>query len=175
MPASPLRPTARLAAALFALLAPFLAPPPVAAQDATTETYKNWTVRCQRVGENQRLVCAMLQNIALKETGQTVVRLTLQRPEQGTGLRARFLLPLGVWLPGGLEARVDDGEAVQLDYQVCNKQACVADWAVPARMVEAMKAGQSLKVTFARAEDDRVTIPLSLLGFSSALAALGTG
>lgn len=141
--------------------------------DSAAETYKDWVMTCGRAQEDQPLQCGIVQNISIKETGQTVVRLTFQKPPAGEpGLNGTFLLPLGIGLTAGLKVQIDAGQVFVLGFEQCLPQGCLVRWKLSPSVVTALKAGREMKATVEDADGDKLDVPMSLLGFTEALGAL---
>lgn len=152
--------------------------------NAETKTYDNWTYRCEAPPQDQdqnkdaaaqgnKKQCAILQNLVLKQGGQTVMRVIVAlAPEQNQPF-ALFTLPLGVILPPGVALKIDEAEPLQFPYEICQPDGCKAVLKLDDATIDKLKKGSKAEVTFHGAGRRAVNVPLSLKGFGAAFAALG--
>lgn len=141
------------------------------AENVTTETYKDWTVRCGEV-PNQGERCEMSQKVkAPNNPDQTAMRVAVLYPQGSDRPAGIFQLPLGIVLPKGVAMKVDDNDAVRFPVQICVKQGCRADVPLKSKLLNQMKAGRTayVQVQTPRAKSGTVQLEVSLLGFTAAL------
>ena len=81
-------------------------------------------------------------------------------------------VPLGVYLPAGLELRVDGGKARRAVFEACNLTGCHAGFALNAGLEWALKRGRMLTVTLRDTKASAVPITVSLDGITAGLKAL---
>ena len=111
----------------------------------------------------------MLQNL-VADQGQGQQRLLTVMVQPGAdNLRALLLaLPHGLFLPTGVQMQIDKGEAQKLVIQTADQNGSYAGTSLDAPLLDRLKAGSSLEVTFQSAQQQAVTVPVTLAGFSSA-------
>ena len=132
-------------------------------------SHGDWEVRC--LGEAD---CVMTQlHRRTPETADAVF--TIVKPRDLTDRDGRpmeafaeIVVPLGVYLPGGLGLKVDDAPARAAPYERCIDEGCVVRAPISPEMVAAMKAGRTATVVIFGAPDQPVQIPISLIGFTAA-------
>ena len=150
---------------------------------AEAKTYDNWTYRCETPPENKdknaaanpgggKKQCAILQNLVLKQGGQTVMRAVVGLAPEKNQPFALFTLPLGVFLPPGVTLKIDDSEPQQFPYEICQPDGCKAILKLDDATLDRLKKGTKAEVTFQGAGRRDVNVPLSLKGFSTAFAVL---
>lgn len=81
-------------------------------------------------------------------------------------------LPHGLFLPGGLSMQIDDGKARQSAIQTSDAKGVYAALPVTSDMLARLKAGNSLKVSMNNVQRRKLTIPVSLTGFTAAVEKL---
>ncbi|UIJ71476.1 invasion associated locus B family protein [Aurantimonas sp. HBX-1] len=151
--------------------APTPAPsPPTAAPPASAPAAAagpNWRVNCEGEGTAKR--CTVLQNL-VADQGQGQQRLlTVMIQPGGDGQPALLLaLPHGLFLPAGVQLQIDKGEARKLVIQTADQNGSYAGTAIEPALLEQLKRGSLLDVTFQSAQQQAVTVPVTLAGFSAA-------
>ena len=74
--------------------------------------------------------------------------------------------PLGVFLPAGVEVKIDGAEIGRAAFQVCDSRACIASEPVPADFIEKMKKGNAATMTITALNGEKAEIAISLSGFT---------
>ena len=77
-------------------------------------------------------------------------------------------------LPPGVALKIDEGEPMQFPYEICQPDGCKAVLKLDDPTLDKLKKGTKAEVTFHGAGRRAVNVPLSLKGFSTAFAALGS-
>ena len=117
-------------------------------------------------------ICQISQILNEKESNNPVMQVSVgYLPEQEQPVAA-ITLPLGIWLPPGLQLQVDDGKKGRVPVDTCVPGGCRAGVELDAEFLASMKQGNQLNVTFGGGNRQPLTIPVSLQGFSAALDAL---
>ncbi|MCL3880676.1 invasion associated locus B family protein [Marivita sp. GX14005] len=143
-----------------------------AASDETyvKTTHGDWAVQCLRVEKGQE-PCQMYQ--LLKDAnGGSVAEVSIFRLPENDRVAAggTFVVPLETLLTEKLNVRVDTGQAKRYDYSFCTTVGCYARVGFTAQDVAAFKRGKEATVMLvpALAPDQRVTVTMSLSGFTAA-------
>lgn len=160
--------------ALFLALAGVLSPPLAAAADpAQIPTYGDWGYKCDKAPDSDKELCYVFQNVTKKEGGQLVLGARIAYRDGRSEPLIVVTVPLGSLLPPGAALVMDGVEPVKLTYFLCASEGCTTV-ATPltAEIVEAMKKGEHAAVRIAAPNQQVVGLPLSLKGFTAALAAL---
>ncbi len=163
----------RFFATVTALVALGFTAPSFATPTATDgQQFKDWVASCPKVEGSDEVRCFIFQNLSIRESNQPVlsIRVGIVR---GTEQPAALLtVPLGVFLPVGMEVRVDAGEPTRVAYQVCNQGGCIAALPLDEARIKAFKSGQKANVKFEDGRRQPVTVPVSLSGFTAGFEAL---
>lgn len=128
----------------------------------------NWVVNCGETTQNAKAQCRMAQNIVVEKSGQRLLTVIVESKGASQQPALVLALPHGLFLPAGASIQVDEGEALALPVQTSDAQGAYAGTALSANIVEALKKGGTLKVTFQTAQRQPVTVPVTLIGFSAA-------
>ncbi len=78
--------------------------------------------------------CFIVQDIALKESGQRLLQVAVGYPDEGTRPIAIVTVPLGILLPAGVGLAVDDAEGVRFPVQYCIALGCRSQIALDERL-----------------------------------------
>lgn len=138
------------------------------------QTSGDWTVRCMRT-EQEQDPCEMNQMLDDGE-GNTVAEVSLFKlPEgQAAAAGATIATPLETLLTEQLLISVDGGAAKKYPYRFCTQQGCFAQIGFTAAELESFKKGNAATLVIVPrvAPDQKVTLTMSLSGFTSAFDAI---
>ena len=163
----------RLAVAMLAIAG--LASP-LAAVEAPEGTVKaqhgDWQVVCKDPPPGSKAgVCALVQSVTAEDRNNIGLTVYFQKFSNGTRV-LRVFAPLGVLLPPGLGLKIDDKDVGHAPFLRCHNFACYAQVVVEDPLVQQLKTGKTAIFIIFQTEEAGIGIPISLGGFSEALAAL---
>jgi invasion protein IalB len=114
------------------------------------------------------LDCQVEQRVVISTTGQLLIDMTVRLPT-GTTAPVMFIhTPFGLFLPAGLQLTVDGAQLASLPLQTCDGAGCYAGSSVTPQLLNAMRHGTTLTVTFQNLQKKNIDVPVSLLGFGQA-------
>jgi invasion protein IalB len=147
-------------------------PAPAAAQGGNPDipplTYSPWTKVCLKGQEtNAQQVCFTGKEGRI-DTGMLVIGAVLIEPEGSASKTLRITLPLGMQLPQGTRAIVDQGQPMTAPYMICFPNGCMADYEASGELIGKLKKGQSLVVQGINSQGQAVSLPLPLPDFAKA-------
>ncbi len=128
----------------------------------------NWNLDCHPAGPEQKLVCEVSKKIALETTRKILLTVFVTPRNAGKGADAyvlRFLLPHGLNLTAGVKMQIDKNEAQ-------TPAGVFARLAMNARLLETLKKGTVMTVSFSALNGTGLSIPVSLAGFGAVYAKL---
>lgn len=102
------------------------------------------------------------------ETGQPVVSAVLIEPAAEPRKILRITLPLGMSLPPGTRAIVDQGQPMTAPYVICFVNGCMADYEASQALVDAMKKGKGLVIQGINGAGQPISLVLPLNDFAKA-------
>lgn len=155
-------------AAIVLLLGWALAP---GTPNQTITTYQDWKLTCPSIVGGAP-TCNMTQDIVQAQTGRVVVRLAYgQAAAAGNFV---VVVPLDVLLPAGLGLGVGENGAapVQVPYQTCDQQGCMAFVPMTPELTAALASNEGGRIIFAGLDEKALTVNFSLKGYNDALDAL---
>lgn len=159
------------------------APPVPAEPGATTASYGDWVLRCQRLAGGSQQICEVGQSMRVQGQTAPVAHLAIGRSPGQDGLRVTVLLPPSVTFPSGVrvgdagragaEAGKETDHGVDLAWRRCLPGGCVADGPVQEPVLQSWrKAEEAGRIGFRDAEGREVAVPVSFRGLGPALDAL---
>ena len=137
------------------------------------QEFQDWTLHCRAPEGPTPDVCEMHQRVVNQEGERVMLAVVGRLPNIDTpGLL--FVLPLGISLPPGAFLRIDQGEEERVPVERCERQGCRIELLLDDELLARLKAGTRATVAFhvydGQGQRPRVDVPVSLLGFSAALA-----
>ena len=135
------------------------------------DTFGDWQVRCAPDGND----CFMYQ-LAMDPEQNPVAEISLLKLPAGgeAAAGATVVTPLGTLLPPGLDLQIDSGEVRKYPFAWCSQVGCFARFGLSTASVDAMKRGNSGKMTLVSvgAPQSPLTLAVSLNGFTKAYDSL---
>jgi invasion protein IalB len=144
------------------------------AKTAPGKRFRDWTKECERVKDEKRARCYIFQTIALNNSDQPILRAVIGHLTEDPKETVMMLtVPLGVYLPSGLEMEIPKFLKPQKeDYLSCDNNGCRVVIKVTPDMSTALRLGSKAKITIRDSGGQKMTIPLSLHGVNDGLNAL---
>ncbi|WP_420335738.1 invasion associated locus B family protein [Roseibium sp.] len=146
-----------------------------AAQDPAQKPDKDvlWQTRCVGTSRtSDALICESSQSVRAQENGRLLLKIDIIYPANKADPVLQMALPLGIHIPGQVKLTVDGNAMGDFVIGSCNTQGCFLSAPASPGMIDAMKAGATLKVDFAPMPGKRQAIEIPLTGFSRAMAAI---
>ncbi|MFN3701100.1 MAG: invasion associated locus B family protein [Alphaproteobacteria bacterium] len=134
-----------------------------------------WALRCSEgvdvdAAESKRGVCELFQRQDVRDSGERIIEFALGYPEGQDVARGIFILPTGILLQEGVKLRVDDGNQFEFHPRYCIPNGCIAYITVNDDLMKQMSSGKNMFVDIFQGNEQMITIPMPLKGFSKALA-----
>lgn len=143
-----------------------------------TQRFDDWEIVCPKaaakmadIDETAQQACRLQQAQAVNG-GKDVVflfNIVLQAKKPV----AIVSTPLSVYLPAGLELKIDGGKVSRAVFESCNVSGCHAGFALNEGLLASLKKGAKLIVTLQDTKANKVPVPVSLKGISAGLERLG--
>jgi len=125
-----------------------------------------WTSRCSSEGRKAALLCEIEQSLFITKTGQLVASVNVKLPPETRQPVMMIQLPVGLFLPGGVNLQIDESKPQALVIQTCDLKGCYAATTVSPELLGAMKGGKRLLVTFQNLNKENVNLAFVLSGFA---------
>lgn len=162
-----------VAAFLLALAAPTAGPALAQDEGGTVKSqHGDWQVVCKPPPPGaSKEVCALVQSVTAEDRNNVGLTVYFQKFSNGTRV-LRVFAPLGILLPPGLGLKIDGKDVGHAPFLRCHNFACYAQVVVEDPLVQQLSTGKTAIFVIFQTEEAGIGIPISLTGFSDALAAL---
>jgi invasion protein IalB len=134
--------------------------------DANAQSQPVWTSRCASDGRQAALSCEVEQSLYMTKTGQLVASVNVKVPPETRQPVMMIQLPVGLFLPAGVNMQIDEGKPQPLAIQTCDLKGCYAATTISPELLGSMKSGKRLAVVFQNLSKENVTLPFALSGFA---------
>jgi len=145
---------------------------------ATTASFGDWIMRCQRTGEGGDKavrVCEAGQTIQVQGQVAPIAQIGIGRLTAGEPLRITVVLPPNITLPSNVRIVADekDESGIELAWRRCLPGGCVADAKLEPETIKYWRGRTAAgKLSFKDAAGRDLTIPFSFRGLAQSLDAL---
>ena len=131
-----------------------------------TET--GWQVICRASGQDRsKLGCSLLHETYSQQDRVRVMAVELVKGEKGRSVIVT--VPQGVSLKEGIEFGIDGAKQAQLAYSHCANNSCFALLDLTEAMVNTLKKGKLLEMSFQDLQGSKLKTDIPLTGFTVAL------
>jgi invasion protein IalB len=127
-----------------------------------------WISRCVSETRTTAVDCSVEQTAVVTQTGQLVASVAVRVPHDTRQPVMVIQVPVGLFLPAGVNIQVDEGKPLTFALQTCDLKGCYAGAPLPAETLAAMKTGKKLMVIFQNLQKENISIPLPLDNFAEA-------
>ena len=160
------------AAAAAAPPAPPAPPATDPADGVVRGQHGDWQVVCKPPPPGAKTeVCALVQSVTAQDRNNVGLTIYFQRFSNGTQV-LRVFAPLGVLLPPGVGLKIDDADVGHAPFHRCQSFACYAQVTVDEKLLGQLSTGKTAIFIIFQTEEAGIGIPISLAGFTDAVAAL---
>ena len=142
--------------------------PPAAQAQEPPKPAPGWISRCMSDTRQNPVDCAVEQTAVVTNTGQLVASVVVRVPHDTRQPVMMIQVPVGLYLPAGINIQVDESKSVTFALQTCDLKGCYAGAPLPQELLDAMKSGKKLAVIFQNLQKENITVPLPLDNFAEA-------
>ena len=131
-----------------------------------------WFERCNKEVDAKtprRGNCEIFQRLVHNETGARILEFAVGYPPGKTDARGIISLPLGILLQKDMHMKVDDLPAFGFKVRYCDPNGCYAYLNMADAVLEKLRKGSKITVSFESVKPQKVEVELSLKGFGKAL------
>lgn len=132
-----------------------------------TPTESSWSVQCPSVSRDALPDCRMKQRAVVTQTGRLLMQITIRVPAETRKPVMMIHGPLGTFLPAGIEIDVDGSNLMTLPFQTCEANGCFAGTPLTSDQLDTLFSGQKLNIQLQSVNKQPITVPMSLIGFTS--------
>jgi len=150
--------------------------PVAVAQDETDESTSlevarqdpsAWSLDCDGENGADGTGCQVSQSVSVRETGQRIVMIVIQKDAEFNGTHMLLALPHRIYLPSGVDLSVDANRARRVAFETCDERACYAAAQIDEAFIAELRSGTELEVVFHNLANKPVTVPKPLTGFAA--------
>jgi invasion protein IalB len=148
-------------------------PPPGAPPPERLAVFGDWKKMCEPAPDRAAQICFGFQKVSFNETKAQLLQAVVGyfRADR-VDPTLIVTIPLGAFLLPGLEIRMKGQKPIHSDIQYCFSNGCQAAIRLDPGKLNLLKKAADAEVVFLDAGHQRISVPLSLKGFSAVLAAL---
>lgn len=141
-------------------------PPAGATAEPGTGSEAPWSAQCIAPGRDAPLNCQIEQRAVVTETGQLLLLVTIAVPGDSRQPVITIRTPLQLFLPAGVRIDVDGRNAQKLEFRTCDQQGCYVRNPISNATLDAMFKGLKLNIILENLNNQQLTVPMSLSGFT---------
>ncbi|HXV73739.1 MAG TPA: invasion associated locus B family protein [Sphingomonadales bacterium] len=138
------------------------------AQETASPPAEGWTTQCVTASRGPRPDCSAVQQVILTESRQLVASVTVTVPGETPRPNILFRIPIGLYIPFGLKIDVDGSEVQTYELQTCDQTGCYASSLLSDAMLNTLRRGGTLGLSFQNLNRETMRIPVPLAGFAAA-------
>lgn len=139
-----------------------------AGPDTLVEKYEDWIVECGATQDESGHVCRMAQRVSSSETKKLILAVFIRGGKDVSTAAMTLVGPLGISLPEGVTLSVGDSQLAKLDFMTCRPAGCIAQQKMTDEIIKAFRAGSKATVGVTALNGKKLSVPISLKGFSAA-------
>lgn len=132
----------------------------------------SWNINCSPSGTKTPSECTMQQEIIMKNSQLPVLQLTFAQLSEETPPHALLIVPLGIYLPGGVVIQIDNNPGKTFPVERCDPDGCHLFMSLTNPTLNQLFLGRLLTVSFFDSDRVKIKIPVDLEGFSDTYKAL---
>ena len=114
----------------------------------------------------------MQQKVVMKNSQLPVLQLTLAQLKKNGSLHALLVVPLGIYLPGGVAIKIDNETSKIFPVERCDPDGCHLFMSLTENTLQQLLTGNLLTVSFFDSDRIKIKIPVDLKGFGEAYQSL---
>jgi invasion protein IalB len=138
-----------------------------------SKSFKDWGYKCEKPTGSEKEICFIFQRISSKENDKRIADATIAYLPKVDKPVMVITLPLGVFLPAGIQIKIDEGEeAARAPYIQCIQDGCQTRVQLDDKLIAKMKGGRRMIVAFLTPQQKQLAFPISLSGFTAAINSL---
>ncbi len=142
--------------------------------EGEAKSFKDWGYKCEKPQGEEKEICFIFQRITSKNDDKRIADTTIAYLPKIDKPVMVITLPLGVFLPAGIQLTVDDSkeDAVRAPFIQCIQDGCQARAPLDDKLITKMKGGKRMIVAFLTPQQKQLAFPISLNGFTAAIDSL---
>ncbi len=145
------------------------------AQEEQQKQEAAWVKLCEKAPSLQEEgsevdVCLTHHERIDGNTGRVLVSAAIRQVEGKDTRSLMVMVPLGMALAAGVQAKVDENEPIKLKYTLCHVGGCTAEAQATDEIIEQFRNGEQIVVAAMNLAGKPIGFPVPLSGFTKAYA-----
>ena len=143
--------------------------PPMAGATAAAEDA--WVKLCMKNDQTQNKEICLINHEGLEpNTGMVLIAAAVRKVEGEDKLQLLVRVPTAYALvmPAGVQIKIDESEAIQLQYAICFPTSCQVQLELTNELLEQMRKGKQMVVAAMNIQQKTMGFPVPLTGFAKA-------
>ncbi len=137
------------------------------------EEFGDWKRVCETPPGGRESVCFVFQKVNFAETNAMLLQAVIGYFRADITDPVLILtVPLGTFLPPGIEVRIAGSAPIHDHFEVCMAIGCQATMRLDAKMIATLSGAAEAEILVKDGAKKQVSIPLSLKGLAKAVASL---
>lgn len=134
---------------------------------------EQWIVRCNEGApeeiKEKRGQCEIFQRLVLTDSNKRLIEFAIGFPSDREDARGIVVLPLGIMLEPGVSMEIDDGQPFKFNVRFCDPRGCYAYVNLNKDVLDMMRKGGKVTISFQTPEPKTLRIEMLLKGFTRKL------
>jgi invasion protein IalB len=130
-----------------------------------------WVKLCMKSEQTQNKEICLINHEGLEpNTGMVLIAAAVRKVEGEDKLQLLVRVPTAYALvmPAGVQIKIDEGQAIQLQYAICFPTSCQVQLELTNELLEQMRKGKQMVVAAMNIQQKTMGFPVPLTGFSKA-------
>ncbi len=125
-----------------------------------------WQVQCINVDVS--LKCSVNMTITSIHNKQRLLQFSIQKLSNDSSSNLLIQLPLGLYLPKGINLQIDDNKSRNFEVTTCNQAGCFVKKRIKNSQIDEMKKGNKMIISMEAENHQKINIEVTLVGFAQA-------
>lgn len=127
-----------------------------------------WSSKCVRETRKSPEECYVEELLYASNTAQPIASVAVKTSSDKANPTLLVRVPMGLFLPAGVNVQIDGGKLQPVPLQTCEAQACYGELQLSSTLISALTGGKQLSVIFQNLTKKEVKLPFPLEGFDTA-------
>jgi invasion protein IalB len=127
-----------------------------------------WSSKCVRESRKSPEECYVEEILYVSNTAQPIASVAVRIGSDKANPTLLVRVPVGLFLPAGVNVQIDDGKPQSVTLQTCDAQSCYGELQLSSALISALMGGKQLSIIFQNMTKKEVKLPFPLENFDNA-------
>ena len=130
-----------------------------------------WITNCSTASADNQKICVLQRSMFVdKDLKKKLVTMVIQNKSSTDDIRFSLISPLGTLIQAGVKINFDDSPLKEnaFAFNICQKIGCITSLTLEKKILEKFKKAKSLNLEYKAVDKQKISIKVSLAGFSKA-------